>query len=726
MLQGVGGSIPPGLTKFYLRASAVSGAGPSTMINHPNRSKVAARAQDAAPRALDFSRIKDAVARQFDRLSQHGMFRVEVEKDDLWSTYLGSFPEGSNPVLRKRTEHDCGCCRQFIRAVGDVVAIIDGKVESLWDVEVGDLDYQAVANAMSDLVQSRVIASPFLHGEHTAGTDKNFEQKEGEPVRTWRHFFVNIPYGRNQGQNYYCAKKDIPTVLGEARALHDVLRRSLNELTVDAVDTVLELIAQNSLYRGQEHQHAVEVFRALKMQYDKLTDDRDAFVWSKIDTVPAAVAKIRNTSIGTLLVDLSEGLELEEAVRKFEAVVAPQNYKRPTALVTKAMVEAAKKKVEELGLTSALDRRYARLEDISVNDIIFADRGARKVMRDVFDAVATKQSTPKDLAKVEVVPIEKFVTEIVPNVDTVEVLFENRHAGNLVSLVAPADPRARHLFKWDNGFSWSYSGDVADSIKERVKKAGGNVTGDLCCRLAWYNYDDLDFHMKEAGGTEIYYVQKQSSATGGRLDVDMNAGSGHTREPVENIFYASRSKMREGAYLLFVHQFCRRESDNIGFEVEVDWLGDVTTYAYAKALRQGENVAVARFRYTHAGGVEIIESLPSSSASRKLWGLDTQGFQRVNLLLRSPNYWSGQGVGNKHYFFMLDGCANDGQARGFYNEFLRTDLDKHRKVLEIVGSKMKTEQSENQLSGLGFSETKRNEVTVRVRGSFNRTLKVLI
>ena len=116
----------------------------------------------------------------------------------------------------------------------------------------------------------------------------------------------------------------------------------------------------------------------------------------------------------------------------------------------------------------------------------------------------------------------------------------------------------------------------------------------------------------------------------------------------------------------------------------------------------------------------------SSSASRKLWGLDTQGFQRVNLLLRSPNYWSGQGVGNKHYFFMLDGCTNDGDARGFYNEFLRADLDKHRKVLEIVGSKMKTEQSENQLSGLGFSETKRNEVTVRVKGSFNRTLKVLI
>jgi hypothetical protein len=92
-------------------------------------------------------------------------------------------------------------------------------------------------------------------------------------------------------------------------------------------------------------------------------------------------------------------------------------------------------------------------------------------------------------------------------------------------------------------------------------------------------------------------------------------------------------------------------------------------------------------------------------------------------MLLSPNHWGERGTGNKHYFFMLDGCVNDGQARGFFNEFLRPELDKHRKVIEIVGSKMKTAETANQLSGLGFSDTKRAEVLVRVKGNFSRVLK---
>jgi hypothetical protein len=75
---------------------------------------------------------------------------------------------------------------------------------------------------------------------------------------------------------------------------------------------------------------------------------------------------------------------------------------------------------------------------------------------------------------------------------------------------------------------------------------------------------------------------------------------------------------------------------------------------------------------------------------------------------------------------MLDGCANDGQARGFYNEFLKPALDKHRKVIELVGSKLKVEADANQLSGLGFSDTRHTEILVRVTGNITRVLKVLI
>ena len=91
------------------------------------------------------------------------------------------------------------------------------------------------------------------------------------------------------------------------------------------------------------------------------------------------------------------------------------------------------------------------------------------------------------------------------------------------------------------------------------------------------------------------------------------------------------------------------------------------------------------------------------------------------MLLKSKRKKKG---GNKHYFFILDGAHNDSQARGFFNEFLTDDLRDHRKVFEVLGSKMKCEKSDNQLSGLGFSSTQRNHVFCKVRGSFSRTIKI--
>jgi hypothetical protein len=426
------------------------------------------------------------------------------------------------------------------------------------------------------------------------------------------------------------------------------------------------------------------------------------------------------------LIDLSEGLDLEAAVGKFEAVMAPTNYKRSTALVTTAMVNKARETVAELGLGNAMERRHARLTDISVNDIIFADRAARKAMDgDIFEGIANKTTTTKNLDKVETVSIETFVKDIIPKVESIEVMLENKHTGNLVSLIAPQHSDAKPMFKWGNGFSWTYNGEVTDSIKERVKKAGGNVTGDLCCRLAWFNYDDLDLHMQEIGNRyEIYFASRgRLSPSGGMLDVDMNAGHCHTREPVENIFYRSRSTMREGEYRLFVQQFTARETKDVGFEVEIDWLGDVRRFVYDRPVRGG--ITVARMRYTHGGGIEFIESLPSTQASKTLWGLKTQDFHRVSTMMLSPNHWGdGNGTGNKHYFFMIDGCLNEDRPRGFFNEFLIDELTPHRKVIEIIGSKAKVETSADQLSGLGFSSTQRAELLVRAKGSFNRTLRV--
>jgi len=669
---------------------------------------------------MDFSMFKISVAKQFEKLQKFNLFRTQTEKDKMWETYLKSFPEGSNPIYKERTEYDCNCCKQFVRAIGNVVAIIDGKIESIWDVEINDPNYQVVTNAMSALVKSNPIVNIFLHTEKTAGTDKNFQQIL-DRVQTWQHFFVNIKSTSVSIQ--------IGTMLSETRSVHDVLFRSLKEIKNESIEVVIDLISQNSLYRGEEHKFAVTTFKNLKRQFDKLSTDseKDIFTWSIIKDTPSSVSKIRSTVIGTLLTDISEGKDIEDAVKTFESKVAPTNYKRPTTLTTKAMVEKAQKTIADLGLTSALDRRYATIQDITINNILFANREAKKLLnRNIFDKISAGiPDKVKNYDKVEEIPIEKFLSDILPRSESIEVMFENRHTGNLMSLISPVDPTAGKLFKWDNNFSWSYNGELADSIKERVKKAGGNVTGDLCCRLAWFNYDDLDFHLQEPGGNHIYYKDKHPQGTTGQLDVDMNAGSGTTRNPVENIYYRDKNKLKEGIYILQVHNFNKRETVDIGFEVEIDFMGTIYHFTYDKAVKNNEIVTVVEFKFSYKGGLEIIKSLPSSQATKEIWGIKTKTFHNVNVLMSSPNYWDGRGVGNKHYFFMIEGCLNDGKARGFFNEFLKSDLDVHRKVFEVVGSKMKTDESKNQLSGIGFSSTQRNSVLCSVKGSFSRTIKIM-
>lgn len=643
----------------------------------------------------NFHLFADAVRSQFDIMAQDTLF--EVAGDGLWDEYLVAFPAGSNPMFRQRTEHDCSCCRHFIRSVGNVVALQNGAITSIWDVQGLPEHYQAVADRMSALVKGRAINNVFLTKFARQGVEHNFEETAGH-INEWHHFSVQVPRPH--------IHPNPAEVQGKLRTNYQTLLRGVSEITPIALAEVLDLIDSGALYRGAEHRAAVIAFRDFQLRW---TAEDQLSCWSQCAN--NQLASFRNSVIGTLCQDLSAGEDVEKAVRSFETKVAPQNYRRSSALITPRMIETALSTLDSLGLRNAIERRPARLEDVSVNSVLFVDRSVRSRMRDsLSDLLLPEAQTPDRKGMRSEIPIEDFLRDILPQTTALELQVLPSHAGNFTSLTAPVHADSGRLFQWPNNFAWSYAGNVTDSIKERVKRAGGQVEGvALRVSLAWENYDDLDLHCVDPQRRHFFFGNKSNV-----LDVDMNAGSGTSREPVENMRW---QRPTDGQYYFSVHQYSKRESIDVGFTVEIEHANGVATLSYPKPMRTGEEVRVCIIEVRNGAVTSIIPSagIEAGIRSKEIWGLRTPDFHRVNSIILSPNHWNGE-FGNKHWFFLLEGAKNPEPTRGFYNEFLHPALVPHRKVFEVLADKTKIAPSDDQLSGVGFSSTLRNKVTVKAMG----------
>lgn len=635
-----------------------------------------------------------AVNKRLQLLSSSNEF-FKVDCPDIFDLYLKAFPAGTDPIFRERTEHDCQCCKQFIRNLGCLVTIKDGVVYTVWG-DLGDLPYpyDIVAAKMDSIVKESPILSVFRTKEAKYGVEKN----QDSTLSIWWHHF--------HGQTPAKALLSGPSVgeeIGKYTSVHGVFKRGLEEIRISDLDDVVSLINDNLIYRGQEFLKTLKGFRSLKLGYDQ-SQRKDLFIWENINSPDC---RIRNTVIGTLLIDLN-GTDIDSAVRSFGLKMDPTRYKHPTSIITPRMVEQAVFTLRSLDLEDAINRRFASIEDISVNDVIFVDN----------QVIGKTKGGIEDLLMSEVKPIKLSKNPTPIDIDgfvalrskKIELILEGRHLPNFVSLTAPTIPGSGIIFKWGNPFAWSYDGGVTDSIKEKVKKAGGNVNAFLRCSLSWFNYDDLDIHCLCPDGTEIFYANK-----GGVLDVDMNAGGHRTREPVENL---SWKYLRDGDYKIYVNQFSQRESKDVGCELEVEFEGKIYQYSYQKAVQGKVHMLTLTVTNGKLSKITTFNGLESGSEiSIEKWGIKTLTPTRVNMLMLSPNHWENSSpTGNKHWFFILDKCLNPEPTRGIYNEFLHNSLESHRKVFEVLGFKTKCQPSNNQLSGVGFSSTRSDTVNAIADG----------
>lgn len=685
---------------------------------------------------MEFTEMRDKLREHFNEMVKDvdHLFEVAVDKDELWNLYLDSFPAGTNEIYRERRWHDCSCCQQFIKSIGNAVVIKNNQIITIWDFRTDDSTYHPVLDALSNFIKSHAVSDIYVSKFKKIGTLQNYEELENGKVQEWTHLYVELP--DNLVDRSSRSEGDIK---GSFRDTRNVFKRSLDEITMDAIDIILELINSNTLYKGEEWKGILGEFKKYKKEYDKLTfeTEKDIYVWEQSAKAGIVIGRIRNHSIGTLLVNVSEEMDLDTAVKKYEQIVAPANYKRPKAIYTKKMLEDAKKTITELGYLDSLQRRFANLDDITVNNILFSNRDAARRIAgadDIFGEMEKEVAVnPRKFSKIDEISATDFIDKVISTAKEVEVFVENKHDKNFVSMIAPCNKEAKTMFKWNNGLSWAYTGNITDSdMKQNVKAAGGNVDGVLRFSIQWNesgkDNSDLDAHCIEPNGHEIYYgtdKKPRMSSMGGQLDIDVIEPNRDMpgRPSVENITWADKTRMKPGVYKFFVNQYTARGSK--GFKAEVEFDGEIYSFEYNHPV--SGNVQVAEVTMDNNGNFTIKEKPSGSStiSSRNIWGVNTNQFVPVSVISYSPNYFDEQeGIGHRHLFFFLKDCVNTEEPNGYYNEFLKSELAEHKRVFEALGAKCHVEDTEDQLSGIGFSMTKRAELIVKVKGATERIMKV--
>ena len=140
-----------------------------------------------------------------------------------------------------------------------------------------DEPYATVARNLAQLVKSKPVCNVFVSKVVKLGTDKNnvWIETPTRHVHTWNHLFYKLP------NHLLCAVSDSEeAVQGALRTNKTVLKRALDELSMDAFDIVLDLISQGSLYRGDQYKSDLEAFVALKKKYEVVPrEERDNFCW---------------------------------------------------------------------------------------------------------------------------------------------------------------------------------------------------------------------------------------------------------------------------------------------------------------------------------------------------------------------------------------------------------------------------------------------------------------
>ncbi len=140
---------------------------------------------------MTFKAFSSVIATRIKQMqTEHDvLYIVDLSPSDLWDTYLAAFPPGTNPIYKTNTEHDCYCCRNFIRDMGATVAISNHTLQTIWSVPGLPEPYATVAAALDQKVLQGAIQDIFVTTEENFGHKHTIQLLGESCTKKWNHFY---------------------------------------------------------------------------------------------------------------------------------------------------------------------------------------------------------------------------------------------------------------------------------------------------------------------------------------------------------------------------------------------------------------------------------------------------------------------------------------------------------------------------------------------------------
>lgn len=416
------------------------------------------------------------------------------KKAALFDIFLNALP------AEARQHYNCSTCRSFVYEYGDLVAISEtgALYSALWCEGSTPKFFKEAVKALRQYVELQKVAGLFTSSKTTLGTPVTEE---------WYHMSVEFPYTFRYRSTV--TQQDFKMLIG-----------ALCDYSMNAVEVALKMVRSESLYRGNVISNQLEWFHTVLTKWNAPHVSytyRNNLVWKMLAEVSPSYCHIKNGMLGSLLDDISAGMNIDIIKSRFNAKMDPTQYQRPQAAPEVGNIKELMKYIEENNFDNSFARRFATIDDLKSIWKPEAEVVSSHIntASSILDSMIKSKSTPlfdSAIYTKKTMGWVKFRDTILPMAKRITLNPMGLLMATSTFLTAN-DPDSKPIFKWDspelrNTVSYYLY------INTHLSPSQFNISADCVDVTAivydpeWWNRDPVNADDNELGTIGITFILK--------------------------------------------------------------------------------------------------------------------------------------------------------------------------------------------------------------------------